>query len=88
MIMVKNSHGGLRNHRIFIKFDWVDESPPNLTFLKIYVIINYKNERGIIMFITILKLLGICIIAAILMCGLIYSLATLIWGAMTWEDDD
>ena len=45
MIMVKNSHGGLRNHRIFIKFDWVDESSPNLTFLKIYDIINYKNEK-------------------------------------------
>ena len=40
------------------------------------------------MFITILKLLGICIIATVLMYGLIYSLATLIWGAMTWEGDD
>lgn len=40
------------------------------------------------MFIVILKLLGICVVATLLMYGLIYSLATLIWGAMTWEDDD
>lgn len=40
------------------------------------------------MFVIILKLLGICVVAILLMCGFIYSLATLIWGAMTWEDDN
>ena len=40
------------------------------------------------MFIIILKLLGICVIATFLMYALIYSLVTLIWGAMTWKDDE
>ena len=65
MIMAKNFHGGLRNHRIFIKFDWVDESSPNLTFLKIYDIINYKNERRNIMvhssWVIIFFILGVCL---------------------------
>ena len=40
------------------------------------------------MFIVILKLIGLSVVSGFLMYALIYSLATLIWGAMTWEDDD
>lgn len=40
------------------------------------------------MLIGILKMLGAGMIIGLLMCVLIYSLTTLIWGLMTWEDDD
>ena len=40
------------------------------------------------MFIVILKLIGLSVVSWFLMYALIYSLATLIWGAMTWKDDE
>lgn len=36
----------------------------------------------------ILYILGIGTIAGGLMCALIYCLEVVIWGAMTWKDDD
>ena len=39
------------------------------------------------MIITILKICGIGFIAGALLVGLIFSLANLIWGIMTWEKE-
>ena len=36
----------------------------------------------------ILYILGIGTLASVLMYALIYCFANLIWGAMTWRDDD
>jgi hypothetical protein len=36
----------------------------------------------------ILYILGIGTLAGVLMCVLIYCLANLIWGAMTWSDKE
>lgn len=40
------------------------------------------------MFIGILKMIGLGVVIGFLMYVLIYSLAVLIWGAMTWKGDD
>ena len=39
------------------------------------------------MFIVAIKIIGLGILASGLLLALIYCLANLIWGALTWEDD-
>ena len=39
------------------------------------------------MIITILKICGVGLIAGVLLFGLIFSLANLIWGIMTWKKE-